>query len=55
MLEPYVRHGKCSSGEPADNISRGPIIFVTPIALELLKLGPNSKRGKCSEDHCGFF
>ena len=30
----------------ADNISRGHIIFVTPIDLKLLKLGPNSKQGK---------
>ena len=30
----------------ADDIYWLPIIFVTPIALELLKLGPNSKRGK---------
>ena len=30
----------------ADDIYRGPIIFVTPIALKLLKLGPNSKQGK---------
>ena len=35
-----------SSGEPADDISQGPIIFVTPIALTLLKFGPNSKQGK---------
>ena len=31
---------------PADDIPEKPIIFVTPIALKLLKLGPNSKRGK---------
>ena len=30
----------------ADDISRGYIFFVTPPALKLLKIGPNSKRGK---------
>ena len=39
----------------ADDISRGHIIFVTPTALKLLQLGPNSKRGKLSGDHCRFF
>ena len=39
----------------ADDIYWLPIIFVTPIALELLKLGPNRKQGKRSVDHCGFF
>ena len=32
-----------------------PIICVTPIALKLLPLGPNSKRGKLSGDHCRCF
>ena len=38
----------------ADDISRGHIIFLTPTALKLLQLGPNSKRGKLSGDHCRF-
>ena len=32
-----------------------PIIFVTATALKLLQLGPNSKQGKLSGDHCRFF
>ena len=32
----------------ADDISRGHIIFVKTTVPKLLKLGPNSKRGKCS-------
>ena len=39
----------------AGDICREPIIFVTPIALKLLQLGPNSKQGKQSGDHCRFF
>ena len=39
----------------ADDICCEPIIFVTPIALKLLQLGPNSKRGKVLRDHCRFF
>ena len=38
----------------ADDIYRGHITFVTPTALKLLQLGPNSKRGKLSGDHCRF-
>ena len=39
----------------ADDISRGHSIFVTPTVPKLLQLGPNSKRGKYSVDHCRFF
>ena len=39
----------------ADDISRGHNIFVTPTVPKLLQLGPNSKRGKYSVDHCRFF
>ena len=39
----------------ADDISRGHNIFVMPTVPKLLKLGPNSKRGKCSLDQCAFF
>ena len=39
----------------ADDIYREHIIFVTPTALKLLQLGPNSKQGKLSGDHCRFF
>ena len=48
--EPYARHVVYISGHwhrDWQTTFRGaPIIVVTPIALELLKLGPNSKRGK---------
>ena len=30
------------------------INFVMCVALKLFELRPNSKRGKLSEDHCGF-
>ena len=39
----------------ADDICREHIIFVLATALKLLQLGPNSKRGKLSGDHCQFF
>ena len=39
----------------ADDIYWEHIIFVTPTALLLLQLGPNSKQGKLSGDHCRFF
>ena len=55
-LRPGRRVGSGYRHKGRQTTFRGaPIIFVTPIALELLKLGPNSKRGKWSVDHCGFF
>ena len=58
MLGPYARDvmylsGHCYRGWQT-TFRGAPIIFVTPIALKLLQLGPNSKRGKLPGDHCGF-
>ena len=50
MLVPYARYVMYLSGDYRrgwQTTFRGaPIIFVMPTALQLLKLGPNSKRGK---------
>ena len=39
----------------ADDIYRGHFIFVRSTSPKLLKLGPNSKRGKCSLDQAASF
>ena len=56
MLVPYALDVMYISGDYGggqQTAFRGaPIIFVRPIALTLLKLGPNSKGGKCTLDHC---
>ena len=55
-LRPGRRVGFRSLGPGiADDTCRAPIIFVTPIALKLLQLGPNSKQGKLLRDPFQFF